>query len=81
MIRTQVVWEIDSLSASALAEMNAFVDNLVEQGKTDGISTKTKIETYVSIERLWVDRTTAQEWIDFVLQYNPALAEIIEDES
>lgn len=76
-IETQVVWSVATTSPETIAIVNAKAQELINQGKEVGnvIFTRTSQQTIVN--RFWIDSATAQEWIDFVVPYNPISAVIL----
>lgn len=79
-IKTQVVWELpgaepDSamIIAEKVAELAAAGKEAGERDLVDGPG-----ENQITVTRYWVDQDTAQEWVSFILQYNPVSATIVD---
>ena len=79
MATTQVTWSDTQTSSFDEIADKAF--EMQAQGKTDGNWQKnTNEDGNSTVERTWTDVPAAQEWIDFVNQFNP-LSATIKDES
>jgi predicted regulator of amino acid metabolism with ACT domain len=77
-IQTQVIWAIPTPQETQ--DLVAAKGNeLTAEGKEIGepvISSDPELEQ-TTVLRIWIDRATAQEWIDFVQTYNPISAVIL----
>jgi len=77
MFKTKVVWN-ESPQNSLMKELiNSRIKLLVEQEKTDGVVDVTSVDNVNTLQRTWIDESTAQEWIEFISQFNPTSATII----
>ena len=76
MISTRVVWGPNSLNPTNCPIINAKVAEMTENGKTDGTMWKDKGELGVIWHRTWTSRAAAEEWMQFVQQFEPQIAEI-----
>jgi len=80
MIKTHVIWNQDGLTASEEAQIVEQAEIMHQQQKTDNqiillVDTgKEKI-----VERQWNSIEYAEEWISFVLTFNPKSAVIINE--
>jgi hypothetical protein len=74
MIRTEVVWSPDEPTQEVLFAIlsKAGPADPVNPINRDGV-------TPVHVIRSWPDLAAAQEWIDFINQYNPISAVILTD--
>jgi hypothetical protein len=78
-ITTQMVWTMP-VEESMVAASQIQVDAMVAAGQTDGLKKCTDnspVIGEVTAERTWIDTTAAQEWIDFIIQYGPISATIV----
>lgn len=77
-IETQVLWAPGTPGAANVEVINAFVENLKNQGATDGTYTNTDTPEGRMITRHWTTVNDATTWITYIADYNPISATIIE---
>jgi hypothetical protein len=75
-IETQVVWSIP-MAQETIDLINARAQEFIDQGKEIGNAVINSTSTQTTVNRFWIDADTAQEWIDFVVPYNPISAVIL----
>lgn len=76
MTKTKVTWQ----SRPHHNDVSRKLATMIQDGKTDGLAISTvEADNSESIERTWRDLESAQEWIDFVTNYNPISAVIVND--
>lgn len=77
-IQTQVIWEIP-IDPSTTQDIITQSNQLIGEGKEIGDFIKTTGPgiNQVSFIRTWIDEPTALMWIEFVQQYNPVSATIL----
>jgi hypothetical protein len=56
--------------------MQAQVDLMVSEGKTDGTYTFNSVDGLNYVVRPWTDEVSAGEWVAYIAAYNPVSAEI-----
>ena len=79
-ISTNVVWTDNTPTQSKIDEINAQAATMASEGKTDNIpifQPEVPISGQRTVVRTWTTTADAEEWIAFVLTYNPISAEII----
>jgi hypothetical protein len=79
-ISTETVWAGPTPSASQAAEIEAQAAAMASQGKTDNAVTVQQgvpISGERTVTRTWTTTADAEEWIAFVLTYNPVSVEIV----
>lgn len=80
MITTNVVWLNQTPTSADKQTISDQAALMQSEGKTDNVSTympETPVSTQYTIVRTWVDNTAAEEWITFILTYNPVSAQIV----
>jgi hypothetical protein len=77
-IQTQVMWAYTS-SRDIFVLVEAKGNELTEAGKGIGevVLTYDSVNQRTTAVRTWVDEVAAQEWIDFVQEYDPVSAVIL----
>jgi len=81
MIQTKVVWE--EYQYEMTENLKEILDEFIHKDKTlpgDGLREHDSDGNLVVI-RSWTDRTSAEEWINFVLGLSPISAEILDEQS
>lgn len=79
-ISTNVVWLETEPSQADADAMVTQATTMTNEGKTDGIYTSEKevpVSGQYTVTRTWTTTADAEEWIAFVLTYNPVSAEIV----
>jgi len=81
MIKTQVTWGPDQPTSEEFKIISDFLEDLIVQGKTDGVLNKSSDDINITVsERTWVDADTAQLWVNFINQFEPESAVVINNE-
>lgn len=75
-IETQVVWNKPT-DQYAMLYVQQKAQELIAEGKEVGNVVLIDGDTQLTVNRFWIDTATAEEWISFVTNYNPASAVII----
>jgi hypothetical protein len=79
-ISTVVVWGENAPTQSQADEICAQAATMASQGKTDDvplIQQNTPLANQKTVTRTWTTTADAEEWVAFILTYNPVSAEII----
>ena len=79
-ISTEVVWTDTTPTESQGAEIQAQAAAMATQGKTDDVYTVEQDVPTVgqrTVTRTWTTTADAEEWVAFVLTYNPVSAAIV----
>jgi len=77
---TEVVWTDTTPTESQVAEIAAQAATMASQGKTDDVYTVQQDIPTVgqrTVTRTWTTTADAEEWVAFVLTYNPVSAAIV----
>jgi hypothetical protein len=75
-VTTQTTWNIPQ-DPNAITTIDAKAAELAAQGKEVSPFTVILGDTQVTVNRYWTDTATAEEWIAYVLTFNPVSAAII----
>jgi hypothetical protein len=79
-ISTDVVWADGTPTESQNTEIFAQATAMTNAGKTDGtynVQQGVPISSQRTTTRTWTTTADAEEWVAFILTYNPVSAEII----
>jgi hypothetical protein len=77
---TDLVWENNTPTESQTTEILAQAAAMTSAGKTDGTYTvqqEVPVPGQRTTTRTWTTTADAEEWVAFVLTYNPVSAEIV----
>lgn len=75
-VQTQVIWNLP-LNTDTVAAVNERAQQLYAQGKETSDPVFVFTETQHIVDRFWIDTVTAEEWVAYVLTYNPVSATIL----
>jgi hypothetical protein len=75
-VQTRVIWNLPMNETSKI-EIEAQAQLLTDQGKQTSQPTYDLQNNQSYVYRHWIDTETANQWINFVLPYQPASAEIL----
>ena len=76
-INTLVTWNNGTPTTAESTSITEYVAQLVANGDTDGVATRTFGQTQYTVARTWTDTNAADAWITYITAYNPASAEIV----
>ena len=77
---TQIVWVNGAPNSTDLTAIQASAATMASEGKTDNVTVKQQDVPVVgqhTVVRTWTTTADAEEWIAFILTFNPVSAEII----
>ena len=77
---TEVVWALGTPIQSEGEEVQTQAAAMAMQGKTDDIpiiEQNVPLENQRTVTRTWTTTADAEEWVAFVLTYNPVSAAIV----
>ena len=75
-VRTQTIWNLPQ-DPAAKAACDARAAELAAQGKQASALYVIMGETQATVNRFWTDTATAEEWIAYVLTFNPVSSAVI----
>jgi len=75
-VQTQVIWNFP-FDPDTTTEINARAQQLYDQGKEVSAPIVVNTDTQQTVDRFWIDTATAEEWVAYVLTYNPVSAAIL----
>ena len=78
-VTTQVVWAYGTPTIEGKRFLHQQIDILKNQGATDGNFTQSSATEGLVIHREWTTINDANNWINFVSDYNPVSAEIVSE--
>ena len=79
-VSTNVVWIYGEPNQADGATIAAQAAPMASEGKTDDVMTKqenTPVTGQYTVGRTWTTTADAEEWVAFVLTYNPVSAGIV----
>jgi hypothetical protein len=79
MIKTIVTWNTQTATAASTALLNK-ISIMTYEHKTDGEAVVVNKNDLTTVTRTWTTISDAEEWINFVNDYDPVSAEIKIDE-
>jgi hypothetical protein len=71
-----VIWNLP-IDPDTITAITARAQQLYDQGKEISAPIFVNTETQETVNRFWIDTVTAEEWIAYVLTYNPVSATIL----
>lgn len=76
MVQTQVIWTlpIDPAAGNLILQKSIEMGNLETQAPEHYLGPNPNEETW---NRFWVDEASANQWITFIIDFNPVSATII----
>jgi len=75
-VRTQTIWNLPQ-DPAAKAACDARAAELAAQGKQVSNPYVIMEETQATVNRFWTDTATAEEWVAYVLTFNPVSSAVI----
>jgi hypothetical protein len=77
MSKTLVVWNTGE-PAEFIVIQNKLAE-LISEGVTDGSDVIETLEDAYSVTRTWINQEAAQNWVNFILDFNPDSAIVLEE--
>ena len=77
MSKTLVVWNTGE-PAEFIVIQNKLAE-LISEGVTDGSDVIETLEDAYSVTRTWINQEAAQNWVNFILDFNPNSAIVLEE--
>jgi hypothetical protein len=75
-VQTQTIWQIP-MSTEIKDQIEIKAQELTAQGKEIGNAVITTENNLATVVRTWIDNETADEWVTYVLTYNPVSSVVI----
>jgi len=76
---TEVVWQVGTPSSTDQSAIHVQAETMASEGKTDNVAVDQLNVPEVgqlTVTRTWTTTADAEEWVAFILTYNPISAEI-----